>query len=136
MGSVARMNMMNRAFAVLSQDPNGFTHLGRFLGGTLVSFDMDVDEMCESIEAVPVIRCRYSDGPPEAIPSTRLATLTEDGICGCSLEQRYEKEELRAMMQAALDASMTNENLSEHDRIALREELEELDTWYDDDDGR
>ena len=126
MGSICDMHNANRAAAVFEEDPDFLSYLRGFVGATIESVDLSVNDPIGTIAAV--FEVRLPDGETKTLSGPLLAETLESGIAGFDLQETYEQAELRRMLEAAI-ANPEN-GLDEDDRDALREELEDLPNYY------
>lgn len=128
MGDICRMHDTNRANAVLHQDPEFIGWLKKLEGQTVTIEAVDYGPGESIGTLVAELTLRLADGTTETIDGPTLREVTEDGVCGYGLEFECEEEQLRAMIQAAVDDP--GNGLDEHDRDALRDELGTLHEFY------
>jgi len=128
MGDICRMHDTIRANAVLHEDPGFIGWLKKFEGQTVTVETVDYGPGETIGTLVAELTLRLADGTTETIEGPTLREVTEDGVCGYGLEFDYEEEQLRAMLQAAVDDP--GNGLEDDDREALRDELGTLHEFY------
>lgn len=126
MGSICDMHNANRAAAVFEEDPDFLSHLGGFVGATIESVEVSVNDPIGTISAL--FSVRLPNGDAQTLSGPLLAETLDSGIAGFDLQENYEQAELRRMLEAAI-ANPEN-GLDEDDRDALREELGDLANYY------
>ncbi len=127
MGSICDMRDTSRTAAVLEQDETYLDPLRRFIGATIESVDLSVNDPIGTISAL--ITVRMPDGQVETLEGPRLAETHESGVLGFDLQDRYEQDELRRLLLAAI--ADADNGLDDRDRDAMRAELDELSKFYD-----
>lgn len=126
MGSICRMNDTTRAAAIYRQDPDFLSPVRRYVGATIVGVDLSINDPIGTISALLTVR--MADGTTEELDGPVLAEEMESGVLGFDLQDRYERDELRRLLEAAI--ADPDNGLDEHDRRAIRGELEGLDEHY------
>ena len=127
MGSICDMNNANRAAAVLAKDPEYLAYYRQFVGATITDIGMMVNEPIGSIAVVFTLT--MPDGTEKTLDGPQLREVSDSGVLGMDLNDLYEDpEELRGLLTAA--AEDPDNNLDDQDRAMIREELEELDSYY------
>jgi hypothetical protein len=126
MGSICDMHSASRAAAVYAQDPTFLDDLRRYIGATIESVSLSVNEPVGTISAS--FGVRMPDGEVETLEGPRLGETCESGVVGFDLQEQYEENELRRLIEAAV-ADPEN-GLDERDREALRAEIEDLPNYY------
>ena len=129
MGDICRMRDTARANAVLHQDREFDGWLKKLEGQTVTIESVDYGPGETIGTLVAELTLRLADGTTETVEGPTLREVTEDGVCGYGLEFEYEEDELRRMIQVAADHP--DNGLDDHDRDALREELERLHEFYE-----
>lgn len=131
MGSICRMNDTNRAAAIFRQDAEFLAPLQRFIGATIEAVDLSVNDPIGVISTLLTVQ--MPDGTTEELDGPLLAEDAESGVLGFDLQDRYERDELRRMLETAI--ADPDNGLDRYDRDAIKEELERLDDQYGGDDG-
>jgi len=130
-GSICRMNDTNRAAAIFRQDAEFLAPLQRFIGATIEAVDLSVNDPIGVISTLLTVQ--MPDGTTEELDGPLLAEDAESGVLGFDLQDRYERDELRRMLETAI--ADPDNGLDRYDRDAIKEELERLDDQYGGDDG-
>jgi len=125
------MNDTNRAAAILRQDADFLAPLRRFIGATIEAVDLSVNDPIGVISALLTVR--MPDGTTEELDGPTLAEEMGSGVLGFELQDRYEKDELRRLLETAI--ADPDNGLDEHDRRAMRDDCERLSNYYGEDDG-
>ncbi len=128
MGSISDMHNTNRAGAVLARDPNR-PDIARLVGKVVTIIDAGVGPGGSSVAVSGYIKLSI-EGEPEVI-TIDLGDdlqLADEGVCSYNLQDFYEEDELRAMIEATI--ADEDNGLDEDDRNQLREELKELESYY------
>lgn len=126
MGSICDMHNAHRAATVLERDPEFLGDLRRFVGATILSVETMVNEPIGTIKSF--LNVRMPDGKETTVDGPTLREVTDCGVLGFSLEEEYEQDELRGLIEAAI--TDPNNGLGDDDRETLREELEALPDYY------
>lgn len=128
MGSICDMRDTHRTAAVYEQDATFLDPLRRFVGATIESVDLSVNDPIGTITAS--FNVRMPDGQVETLDGPRLAETHESGVLGFDLQDQYEQDELRGLLTAAV--AEPENGLDDRDRDAMRAELDELPNYYAD----
>lgn len=126
MGSICDERDTRRANAVLHEDPEYIDWLRNCEGATIASVDYGPGEAIGTI--VANFSLQLPDGTTTTITGPTLREVTEDGICGFSLQFDYEQDKLRQLLTAAI--ANPGNGLDDDDRETLREELTVLPEYY------
>lgn len=126
MGSICDMHNANRAAAVFEEDPAFLSYLRGFIGATIESVELSVNEPIGTISAF--FNVRLPDGETKTLSGPLLAETLDSGIAGFDLQENYDQDELLRMLEAAI--TNPENGLDEDDRASLREELEDLPNYY------
>ena len=126
MGSICDMRDTHRTAAVYEQDETYLDPLRRFIGATIESVDLAVNDPIGTIAAF--FNVRMPDGQVETLEGPLLAETHESGVLGFDLQDQYEQDELRRLLTAAI--ADPGDGLDDRDREAMRAELDELANYY------
>jgi hypothetical protein len=126
MGDICRMHDANRTAAVYEQDTTFLDDLRRYVGATIQSVALSVNDPIGSISAA--FNVRMLNGEVETLAGPLLAEVSESGVLGFELQEQYEEDELRRLLAAAIADS--DNGLDDRDRDAMRAELDELPNYY------
>lgn len=128
MGSISDMHSTSQASAVLHEDADFLGWLRKYEGQTLIVETVTYGPGETIGTIVAELTVRTSDGSTETIPGPNLREVTESGVCGYDLQDEYDQDELKAMLEAAI--ANPDNGLDENDRESLREDLADLAEYY------
>jgi hypothetical protein len=126
MGSINDMRNANRAAAICREDEGFLDYMRRYIGATVEAVQLSVNDPIGTIAALFTVR--LDNGETQRLDGPRLAETFESGVLGFDLQEQYQQEDLRRLLEAAI--ANPDNGLDERDRDALREELEELPNYY------
>lgn len=131
MGSISDMSSAIRSTAVMHEGPDPIQELTALVGKNVKVLAADYGPSTDDFTTVVVfLTLEQEDGTLVYIEGGKLCEAMDYGVCGCGLDEMYDKEQLRAMIRATI--TNTDNGMDDHDRLALEEELEQLDAIYGD----
>ena len=126
MGDICRMHDAIRTTAVYEHDATYLDGLKRYIGATIESVALSVNDPIGAISAC--FGVRMPDGEVETLQGPLMGETCESGVLGFDLQEQYEEHDLRRLMEAAIAAP--DNGLDDRDRDAMRAELDELSDYY------